>query len=100
MEDLKLVHGGILMLLALLYTDDQSLAACALACDEQPYGDRYWNEIHSHEVQAGTDTAYVDIEDDILARRLLSMDSSDGREAARAIDAYLFAPRTAAVPPA
>jgi hypothetical protein len=80
------------MLLALLYTDDRNLAACALACDQQPYGDRYWNEIHAQKVRVGVngDTAYVDVEDDILAERLLGMSSDDGREAARAVDAYLF----------
>ena len=79
------------MLLALRYTDDGILDAAALACDQQPYGMRYWQEMHSQPVSAQPcmETAYVDVKDEQLAEQLLDDGFDDGREAALAVDAYL-----------
>jgi hypothetical protein len=79
------------MLLALLYTDDGFLAAAALACDQQPYGNDYWGQIHPHVVRPapGGETAYVNIQDEALVERLLRMEFSDGYAAAEAVDEQL-----------
>ena len=78
------------MLLALLYQDDGRLAAAAPACDQQPFGDRYWREIHPEVVTLrGSETAYANIDDPTLVDRLLRMDFRDGAEAAEAVDDYL-----------
>ena len=78
------------MLLALLYEHDGVLSAAAPACDQQPVGDQYWREISPQSVRVqGSETAYVDIDDDSLVDRLLRMDFQDGVEAAEAVDRYL-----------
>ena len=79
------------MLLALLYADDGVLAAAAPACDQQPYGDRFWTELHGVPVRFGPyhQTAYLRIDDDRLVERLLTMRFTDGQEAARAVDGRL-----------
>ena len=79
------------MLLAILFTQEEFIAAAALACDQQPYGNRYWNYLHPQTIAAGPDseTAYVEIDDAALVDRLLKMDFVDGIDAARALDAYL-----------
>lgn len=84
------------MLMALLYATDDSLVAAARACDQQPLGPRYWTEVHSlaAETPREGETAYVDIEDRALVERLLRMDFADGRDAARAVDDWLFARQT------
>ena len=80
------------MFLALAYTDDGTLAAAAPACDQQPYGPRYWRELHPQPVPHGlsVETAYADVADPEMLRRLLEMDFRDGAEAAAAIDRHLF----------
>jgi hypothetical protein len=81
---------GKAMLLALLYSGDGELTAAAPACDQQPYGDRYWDEVHpSATVTAEAETAYVDIQNEELARRLLQGEFEDEHAAAEAVDAYL-----------
>jgi hypothetical protein len=78
------------MLLALLYDQDGKLSAVAPACDQQPFGDRYWLEVCPQTVRARvSETAYVDIDDRSLVARLLRMDFKDGVEAAEAVDNYL-----------
>ncbi len=78
------------MLLALLYQADGQLAAAAPACDQQPLGNRYWGEACPEAVNLrDSETAYVEIADGLLVRRLLEMDFWDGFEAAAAVDAYL-----------
>jgi hypothetical protein len=90
-----LVQGGRTMLLALLYTEEGWLAGAAFACDVLALGRRYWREAHPEPVGAVAETdtaelACVDIDDELLVARLLAMDFSDGREAAAAVDRYLF----------
>jgi hypothetical protein len=78
------------MLLALLYEHDGKLSAAAPACDQQPFGDRYWREVYPQTVRLQeSETAYVNIDDPSLAGRLLRMDFQDGVEAAQAVDNYL-----------
>jgi hypothetical protein len=78
------------MLLALLYAREGELTAAAPACDQQPYGDRYWKEIHpTAEVTDHAETAYVEINDADLALKLLRNEFEDERDAAEAVDAYL-----------
>jgi hypothetical protein len=88
------------MWLALLYTEEGFLAAAAPACDQQPYGSRYWSQVHPDPVRQvpNAETAYVDIEDEALVERLLSMDFADGHAAARAVDDQLFAQARITVP--
>ncbi len=78
------------MLLALLYAHDGELLAAALACDQEPLGNRYWREVYPEVLPLrGSETAYVEIDDALLADRLLRMDFRDGVEAAEAVDQYL-----------
>lgn len=78
------------MLLALLYKADGDLIAAAPACDQQPYGLRFWREIYPAKLDVRqSETAYVEISDAQLADRLLEMDFEDGRQAAEAVDRYL-----------
>ena len=79
------------MLLALLYATDGCLEGAALACDQEPYGRRYWTHIHPLALQDARDreTAYVDIDDADLIARLVSMDFTDGYLEADAVDRYL-----------
>ena len=80
------------MLLAILYTDDGFLAAAAPACDQQPEGDRFWNQFASDLIREGqsSETAHLHIADEALVERLLTMDFADGHAAAHAVDNYLF----------
>ena len=76
------------MLLALLYCDDDRIAAAAMACDQVPLGDRYWNEIFPGEIQRGDmfETAYVTVANADLRERLLKIGIDvqyDGRELAQ-----------------
>lgn len=72
------------MLLALLYCDDDRIAAAAPACDQAPFGDRYWNEIFEGDIKTGTmfETAYITVANSELRERILMVgidDSVDGR---------------------
>jgi hypothetical protein len=80
------------VLLALLYTDDGFLAAAAPACDQQPTGNRFWAHLEPDVLREGQsiETAYVDIDDEALVQRLLTMDFPNGHAAARAVDEHLF----------
>ena len=76
------------MLMALLYCDDDRIAAAAPACDQMPYGDRYWDEIHGGEILHGAmfETAYVTVADAEMRQRLLNVgfdDSSNGTALAK-----------------
>lgn len=79
------------MLMALLYTADNEIAAAAPACDQSPLGDQYWLEIHEAELAeafskgAFFETAYITIADPDLRARLLQVgvdDEIDGQELA------------------
>ena len=61
------------MLMALLYGDDDQIAAAAPACDQIPHGDRYWQEIYQGELEQGTvyQTAYVTVANSSLREKLL-----------------------------
>src|SRR5262245_48342741 len=84
------IPKGVEMLLAILYDDDGKVMASAPACDQQPLGNRYWEEIHPEQLNVRhSETAHVNIDDRRLVERLLKMDFQDGTEAAEAIDAYL-----------
>jgi len=77
--------------LALLFEDQDNLSAAAHACDQQPHGDRYWAELHPHDIRfrSGMETAHACVEDKELVDRLLRMEFSDGFEAAETLDNYL-----------
>jgi hypothetical protein len=84
------LRRGWEMLLALLYEHDGQLTAAAPACDQQPLGNRYWEEVYPEKVNTlDSEIAYVAIDDRSLVERLLTMDFRDGAEAAEAVDAYL-----------
>ncbi len=78
------------MLLAILYDASGRITAAAPACDQQPFGDRYWRDIYPERVSLrGSETAYLNIEDPQLLDRLLRMDFSDNIEATEVVDEYL-----------
>ena len=75
------------MLMALLYCDDDRIAAAAPACDQMPYGDGYWTDIFAGHYEQGTmfETAYITVNNADIRRRLLLLgfeDDIDGRELA------------------
>ena len=79
------------MLMALLYTDDDRIAAAAPACDQIPYGDQYWSEFHESEIESHgiLETAYVTVANPELRERLLLLgidESVSGAELAREVD--------------
>lgn len=79
------------MLLSLAYIDDGVLAAVAPACDQVPYGARYWREFHTDSVASGSvETAHVAIDDEMLVCRLLNGEYADPQAAAQAVDEYLM----------
>ena len=78
------------MLMALLYRDQDRIAAAAAACDQMPYGDAYWTEIFAGEIAEGPDfeTAYIYINNPEIRKRLLLLGidgSICGRELAEEI---------------
>jgi hypothetical protein len=80
------------MLLALLYCEPDRIAAAALACDQLPIGDKYWNQIHAGEIQGGSifETAYVEVNDRRLRERLLQIgieSNIDGQQLAEEVAA-------------
>lgn len=82
------------MLMALLYCDEDRIAAAAPACDQMPYGDDYWTEIFAGVLQRGSifETAYITVNNADIRRRLLLLgfeDGIDGRELATELEAKL-----------
>ncbi len=61
------------MLMALLYCEPDRIGAAALACDQIPMGDDYWDEIHLGQIERGSvfETAYVTVANPMLRGRLL-----------------------------
>jgi hypothetical protein len=83
------------MLMALLYADEDRIAAAAPACDQIPLGDAYWREVYSGRLELGPlfETAYVTVNNADLRRRLLLLGINaeiDGRELARELEAKLM----------
>lgn len=82
------------MLIALLYCEDDKIAAAAPACDQMEHGDDYWTEIFGGYLNSGSifETAYVYINNTDLRRRLLMIGFDDevcGRELAIELEATL-----------
>jgi hypothetical protein len=78
------------MLLALLYSPDGAILAVAPACDQEPFGERYWREMHFERVNLrDSETAYQEIDDSFLVERLLQLDFRNGHEAAEMVEAHL-----------
>ena len=69
----KLEHAR--MLFALLYDSQDKIVAAAMACDQQPVGDRYWDEYHLVKLapKASYQTAYVTVTDPFLQSQLLKL---------------------------
>ena len=85
------------MLMALLYTEDNFIAAAAPACDVTPIGNSFWATVHSGDVpETGFfETAFVEIADSELRDQLLMLgidQSVNGFELARRVDALMTAP--------
>lgn len=79
------------MLMALLYTENGSVAAAAPACDQAPYGDMYWAEIFAGDLPKSPlfETAYITVNNAELRRQLLLLGFDDdvcGFELAEAIE--------------
>lgn len=73
------------MLMAILYREDQIVAA-AYACDQHPYGNQYWTDIHTVQIPYGVfefndegvyQTCYVSIANLQLRERLLRASKDD-----------------------
>ncbi len=76
------------MLMALLYCDDDRIAAVAPACDQVPFGPKYWTEMFEGKIEEGSmfETAYVTVANAELREKLLMIgidDQSDGRALAK-----------------
>ncbi len=63
------------MLMALLYCEPDRIGAGALACEQLPFGDAYWNEMHAAAIEPGSifETAHIEIKDAELCERLLAI---------------------------
>lgn len=90
----RLDAGRIAMLMALLFNSDDQIAAAAPACDQVPYGDRYWFEYHEANVDSGETlrTAYIMIADPDLQARLMMAgidETIDGQVLAQAIESQI-----------
>ena len=82
------------MLMALLYCEDNCLAAAAPACDQMPYGNEYWLEIFGGELKTGSlfETAYVTVNNTDLRRRLLLLgfdNEIDGEQLASELESSM-----------
>ncbi len=60
------------MLYAILFDSDDRMVAAAPACDQLPYGDRFWTEFYPTRLSfhTGRHTGYVEIDRDDLLQRL------------------------------
>jgi hypothetical protein len=63
------------MLFALLYDAEDLIAAAAMACDQQPWGERFWQECHLAEFDPAEryQTAYMSIVDPFLQKQLMAV---------------------------
>ena len=82
------------MLMALLYCDEDRIAAAAPACDQMPFGEDYWTQIFAGFIQPGSifETAYITVNNADIRRRLLLLgfdDDIDGRELAGELESSL-----------
>ena len=82
------------MLFALLYDSNDLISAAAMACDQQPLGNRYWYECHLAELDSSESyqTAYMSIVDPFLQMQLLMLgidQEVDRAELTRAVDALV-----------
>lgn len=86
------------MLLAVLYSAEDTILAVAMACDQQAVGDPYWLDVQGVQLPGGIETAYIDLDDADLADRLLDLENEfvDGQHAAIAVEQYLNNVRSAA----
>ncbi len=80
------------MLLALAYIDDGQLVAAAPACDVANRERAYWREhLDRHVTQdVAIETAYIEIDDPELVRRLLHGEINDPQAAFEAVEQYVF----------
>ena len=83
------------MLMALLYCDDDRIAAAAPACDQIPYGDKYWTEIYFGKIELGSmfETAYVTVANPEMREQLLMLgieNDVDGRKLAEELSASMI----------
>ena len=79
------------MLMAILYCDDDRIAAAAPACDQMPFGETYWHEMFAGEIKQGAvfETAYMTVSKSELQNRLLRLGfdaAIDGRKLARELE--------------
>ena len=79
------------MLLAILYGPKEEIVAAAMACDQQPLGDRFWTDVLAVDLPDDYQTGYAKVDDVELANHLLELHLTldDGHEAAAAIDQSL-----------
>ena len=79
------------MLMALLFCEPDRIGAAAFACDQSPYGESYWNEIHAGTIDTGSlfETAYVTVANPELRRKLMQIgldDIADGIQLAAELE--------------
>ena len=83
------------MLMALLYCDEDRIAAAAPACDQIPFGDRYWTEIYMGKIESGPmfETAYVTVANSEMRKKLFAIgveNDVDGRQLAEELIASMI----------
>jgi hypothetical protein len=83
------------MLMALLYCDEDRIAAAAPACDQIPLGNRYWTEIYLGQIELGSmfETAYVTVANPKMRKKLLALgieNEIDGRQLAEELIASMI----------
>lgn len=79
------------MILAVLYSTEDTILAAALACEQHVLGDQYWPEVQGIDLPRSYETAYLDLKDIDLANRLLNLHDEfpNGRAAATAVEQYV-----------
>lgn len=60
------------MLFAVLFDAEEKIIAVAPACEEQPYGRRYWSEIYPVKLSlhSGNHTGYIEVTSQNLIERI------------------------------
>ena len=81
--------------MAILYCDDDRIAAAAPACDQLPLGNRYWEEVFAGRIVRGDmfETAYVSVVQKELRERLMQIgidQAVDGTELAQELSASVI----------
>ncbi len=89
------------MLLSVLLDPEGMLVAAAAACDQQPWGQRYWKEVQGlpEALNAGWETAHLEVDDPLAAEELLLVQPPPKSAADAVVAALLTSPSLTGLSP-